>query len=258
MLLAIEQGNTNTVLALHAGGRWVAESRMSTGRGSVAGYLAMLASMLATLRSDGGEVAPFEGCVISSVVPNGLAGLRALGAEIGCETAVVGDDLRPDVPVRLPWPDKVGADRLLNVIGGFAAYGGPLLIVDSGTVVKFDVVGSDGALEGGAFFPGLGPAAELLFQRCALLTPVEVGEAAYAVGKDTADAVMSGLYLGHLGMLEGMIQRMVETFPSRPTVVATGGVMGLFTGRVRGVRLRWPTDAERARRSVADPRVTIG
>jgi type III pantothenate kinase len=234
MLLVIEQGNTNTLLALRSADSWVAERRISTRRTSAATSRAMLTSMLASL-PHGGAKPELEGCVISSVVPSGLAALRALTAQIGCETAIVGEDLPLKAPVRLSYPDKVGADRLLNAIGGFATYGGPLLIVASGTVVKFDVVGPDGALEGGAFFPGLWSVANLLVERCALLNGVAIGEAPKGIGRDTDDALLSGLYFGHLSLLEGMIARMVESAPLRPTVVATGGVMNLFAGRVRGV-----------------------
>jgi type III pantothenate kinase len=232
MLLLVEQGNTNTVFALWDEHGCVCERRVATRAEQCAeSYMELLASLQKMAAS-----ARLEACLVSTVVPAAQTELgRCCLEAFGLAPLVIGEDLAPDIEIRLPHPTAVGSDRLVNAIGGYAAYGGPLLIVDSGTATKFDLVSAQGAFLGGVIAPGLWSGAEALVERCALLAPTSVDGAPRLVGRDTPAALRSGLYWGHLSMIEGLIQRIQDEFAERLTVVATGGVIGMFPETIVGV-----------------------
>src|SRR3954463_15276511 len=142
MLLAIEQGNTNTLFAVHDGKAWIARWRSATHSSRTADEYAVWLSQL--LAMAGLQLWGFDGCIVSSVVPQSIFNLRNLSRRyLKVEPLVIGENVDLGIEVRIEKPSEAGADRLVNALGGFLAHGGPLLIIDSGTATTFDVVGDD-------------------------------------------------------------------------------------------------------------------
>src|SRR5215212_8145289 len=132
MLLAIEQGNTNTLFAVHDGEKWIAQWRTATHSSRTADEYAVWLSQL--LGMAGLAMGAFNGCIVSSVVPQSIFNLRNLARRyLHVEPLVIGENVDLGIPVRIDKPSEAGADRLVNALGGFITYGGPLIIVDSGT-----------------------------------------------------------------------------------------------------------------------------
>ena len=233
MLLAIEQGNTNTLFAVHDGKSWIAQWRTATEAARTADeYAVWLHQLLVMAKLDFDNL---DGCIISTVVPQSLFNLRNLARRyLKTEPLVVGENARLGIEVRIDKPSEAGADRLVNAVGGFIAYGGPLILVDSGTATTFDVVGADGAFEGGLIAPGINLSLQALHTAAAKLPRIAIARPARIIGKDTVGAMQSGVFWGYVSLIEGLIARIKAEYAekhSEPmTVVATGGVASLFEG----------------------------
>jgi type III pantothenate kinase len=231
MLLAIEQGNTNTLFAVHNGEDWIAEWRSATESTRTADEYAVWLLQLLTLQ--GLALKDFDGCIISSVVPQSIFNLRNLSRRyLHVEPLVVGENVDLGIEIRIEKPSEAGADRLVNAIGGHAVYGGPLIIIDSGTATTFDVVGADGAFEGGVIAPGINLSMQALHTAAAKLPRVAIQRPARnrVIGTDTVEAMQSGVYWGYVSLIEGLIDRIKAEYARPMTVVATGGVVSLFMG----------------------------
>jgi type III pantothenate kinase len=231
MLLAIEQGNTNTMFAVHDGEHWIAEWRAATESTRTADEYAVW--LLQLLELEGLSLKDLTGCIVSSVVPQSIFNLRNLSRRyLKVEPMVVGENVELGIEVRIDKPAEAGADRLVNAIGGFYAYGGPLIIIDSGTATTFDIVGADGAFEGGVIAPGINLSMQALHTAAAKLPRVAIQRPASqkVIGTDTVSAMQSGVYYGYVGLMEGLIERIKREYGRPMTVVATGGVASLFVG----------------------------
>jgi type III pantothenate kinase len=143
---------------------------------------------------------------------------------------VIGDNAELGVEVRIEKPSEAGADRLVNAVGGYMSYGGPLIIIDSGTATTFDVVGADGAFEGGVIAPGVNLSMQALHTAAAKLPRVAIQRPDRIIGKDTVGAMQAGVFWGYIGLIEGLISRIKEEYGQPMKVVATGGVVSLFEG----------------------------
>ncbi|MCX8499108.1 MAG: type III pantothenate kinase [Caulobacteraceae bacterium] len=229
MLLAIEQGNTNTLFAIHDGNEWTAQWRSSTESSRTADEYAVWLMQLVHLQ--GLTLDSFKACIISSVVPQSIFNLRNLSRRyLKVEPLVIGDNAELGVEVRIEKPSEAGADRLVNAVGGFMSYGGPLIIIDSGTATTFDVVGADGAFEGGVIAPGVNLSMQALHTAAAKLPRVAIQRPDRIIGKDTVGAMQAGVFWGYIGLIEGLISRIKEEYGQPMKVVATGGVVSLFEG----------------------------
>jgi type III pantothenate kinase len=229
MLLAIEQGNTNTLFAVHDGQSWIAEWRAATESTRTADEYAVWLNQLLELK--GLKLADLDGCIISSVVPQSVFNLRNLSRRyLHTEPLVVGDNVDMGIAVHLSNPEEVGADRLVNALGAHITYPGALLIVDSGTATTFDVVGADGAFEGGVIAPGINLSLQALHTAAARLPRVAIQRPEHAIGRGTVEAMQSGIYWGYVALIEGLIDRVKAEFAAPLTVIATGGVASLFVG----------------------------
>lgn len=234
MLLAIEQGNTNTLFAVHDGKGWIAQWRAATDSARTADEYAVWLNQLMSMA--GLKLKNLDACIISSVVPQSLFNLRNLSRRyLHTEPLVVGENAVLGVEVRIEKPNEAGADRLVNALGGFIAYGGPLIIVDSGTATTFDVVGSDGAFEGGVISPGINLSMQALHTAAAKLPRIAIARPDRVVGKDTVGAMQSGIFWGYVGLIEGLITRIKAEYEHPMTVVATGGVASLFEGATNAI-----------------------
>lgn len=229
MLLAIEQGNTNTLFAIHDGNEWTAQWRSSTESSRTADEYAVWLMQLVHLQ--GLTLDSFKACIISSVVPQSIFNLRNLSRRyLKVEPLVIGDNAELGVEVRIEKPSEAGADRLVNAVGGYMSYGGPLIIIDSGTATTFDVVGSDGAFEGGVIAPGVNLSMQALHTAAAKLPRVAIQRPDRIIGKDTVGAMQAGVFWGYIGLIEGLISRIKDEYGLPMKVVATGGVVSLFEG----------------------------
>jgi len=229
MLLAVEQGNTNTLFAVHDGSNWLAQWRTATYSARTADEYAVWLSQLLALQNL--KLADLDRCIISTVVPQALFNLRNLSRRyLHAEPLVIGENADLGIAVRIDNPTEAGADRLVNAVGGFIAHGGPLIILDSGTATNFDIVGADGAFEGGVIAPGINLSMEALHAAAARLPRVAIQRPERVIGRGTVGAMQSGVYWGYIGLIEGLVDRIRSEYGKPMTVVATGGVASLFDG----------------------------
>lgn len=229
MLLAIEQGNTNTKFAVHDGEDWVAQWRTATEAARTADEYAVWLSQLLALQ--GLKLPDLDACIIATVVPQSLFNLRNLARRyIKTEPLVVGENAELGFPVRITKPSEAGADRLVGAVGAHIAYPGALIVVGSGTATTFDVVAEDGGLEGCAIAPGINLSMEALHAAAAQLPRVAIRRPARVIGKDTVEAMQAGVYWGYVSLIEGLVERIKSEFGRPMTVIGTGGVASLFHG----------------------------
>ncbi|MDD3836595.1 MAG: type III pantothenate kinase [Phenylobacterium sp.] len=234
MLLAIEQGNTNTMFAVHDGERWIAQWRAATDSTRTADEYAVWLSQL--LHMAGLQMGVLDECIISSVVPQSIFNLRNLARRyLHTEPLVIGENADLGIQVRIDKPSEAGADRLVNAIGAHVAYPGALIVIDSGTATTFDVVAADGAFEGGVIAPGINLSMEALHTAAAKLPRVAIQKPRRVVGKDTVTAMQSGVFWGYIALIEGLISRIKAEWDVPMTVIATGGVASLFHGATASI-----------------------
>ncbi len=229
MLLAVEQGNTNTVFAVHDGQDWIAQWRTATESARTADEYAVWLSQF--LQMQGLALKVLNACIISTVVPQSLFNLRNLSRRyLKAEPIVIGENADLGIALRIDNPAEAGADRLVNCIGAYASYGGPLIVVDSGTATNFDIVGADGAFEGGVIAPGVNLSVEALHKAAARLPRVAIQKPAKVIGTDTVGNMQSGIYWGYVALIEGLIDRIKAEYGRPMKVIGTGGVASLFQG----------------------------
>jgi type III pantothenate kinase len=228
MLLAIDSGNTNIVFAVYDGLQTRAEWRISSDHKRTADeYGVWLAQLMAlgSLRTDG-----IDAAIIATVVPETLFSLRMLCKKyFKCEPMVVGEaNVKLGIKALVDVPQEVGADRLVNAVGAFTRYGGPLIVIDFGTATTFDVVDGSGNYCGGVIAPGINLSLTALHMAAAQLPRVAVQRPKAVIGKRTVPAMLSGIYWGYVGLIEGLVARIKDEFGSPMTVIATGGLAPLF------------------------------
>lgn len=230
MLLAIDVGNTNTVFALHDGEHWVNQWRSATDSTKTADDHASWLWRLADMQ--GVDLSQVDGCVVSSVVPQAEFNFRNLARRyLNVEPLFLGDpDLKTGMEVRVRHPEQVGADRIVSALGAHVAYPGDLIVIDSGTATTFDIVAGDGAFEGGIISPGIYLSMRALHEAAAQLPRIAIQKPPQVIGKDTVSAMQSGVFLGYIELIDGLVRR-IKAERGRPmTVIATGGVASLFEG----------------------------
>ena len=229
MLLAIEQGNTNTLFAVHDGRDWIAQWRAATEASRTADEYAVWLSQLLDMR--GLSIGALDACIVSSVVPQSIFNLRNLARRyLNVEPLVVGDNVRLGPAARIDKPSEAGADRLVNAVGAHLTYPGDLIVIDSGTATTFDVVAADGAFEGGIIAPGINLSLQALHEAAAMLPRIAIQKPARVIGKDTVSNMQSGVFWGYIALIEGLVARIKTEWGKPMTVIGTGGVVSLFEG----------------------------
>jgi type III pantothenate kinase len=234
MLLAIEQGNTNTLFAVHDGGDWIAQWRTATESSRTADEYAVWLSQLLAMR--GLSISQLDGCIISSVVPQSIFNLRNLARRyLAVEPLVIGDNVDLGMTARITKASEAGADRLVNAIGAHLVYSGDLIVIDSGTATTFDVIAADGAFEGGAIAPGINLSLQALHEAAAMLPRIAIQRPDRVIGKDTVTNMQSGVFWGYVALIEGMVARIKAEWGKPMTVIGTGGVASLFEGATESI-----------------------
>lgn len=237
MLLALDVGNTNTVLGLYRldedsvassaepskGTQLVAHWRVTTHRTQTSDEYGVLFVNLFNMH--GISVDQVKHIIISSVVPPVESTLRRVCEKyFHLQPLFVEPGIKTGMPVLVDNPAELGADRLVNAIAAFERYGGPCIVVDFGTATTFDVISAKGEYLGGAIAPGLGISADALFSRAARLGRVDIKRPAKVIGTNTVAHLQSGLYYGYIGLVDGVLDRMTAELGMQPRVIATGGL----------------------------------
>ena len=241
MLLAIDVGNTNTVLGLYdlaaQPAKLVSDWRITTPVNQTASEFGVILANLFALSKL--ELSQVDGIAISSVVPpldpilkqvcdlyfsgTSASKLKPLFVEPGIKTGL---------PILTDNPSEVGADRIVNCVAAFESFGGPSIVVDMGTATTFDVISRKGEFLGGAIAPGLRISADALFSRAARLPRVDIKRPAKVIGTNTVDNMQIGLYYGYIGLVDGILERMIAELGREhgdtTKVVATGGLAKLI------------------------------
>ncbi len=232
MLLTLDVGNTNTVLGLYrlASNELVTHWRISTLRTQTADEYGVLFLNLFSMRKV--EAAEVSSIIISSVVPPLESTLRQVCERyFNLKPMFVEPGIKTGMPILVDNPAELGADRLVNGVAAFARYGGPCIVVDFGTATTFDVISAKGEYLGGVIAPGLAISAEALFARAARLSRVDVKKPAKVVGTNTVAHIQSGLYYGYIGLVDGILERMLNETrnpdSAAPKIIATGGLARL-------------------------------
>ncbi len=225
MLLAVDIGNTQTVIGAYRRRSLEHRWRISTeATRTTDEYRILLSGLLS------GIPKPLEGAALSSVVPTAVSAIRPVLAEmVNSPLVVVGPGTRTGMEIRIDNPREVGADRVVNAIGAVELYGAPVLVVDFGTATTVDVIDASGAYCGGAIAPGVQVAGDALAAAASALQRVELAAPRRATGRNTTEAVQSGLVFGWAGLVDGLVRRIcAEQRLGTLPVVATGGLARLI------------------------------
>jgi len=229
MLLVIDVGNTQTVIGLFDGERLAYNWRVATDIHRTADEYSLL---LGSLISNAG-LGPTDvrGVGVCSVVPPLSHAFLGMAKNLfGAKAMLVGPGVKTGMPILYENPAEVGSDRIANALAAYQEARGPVIIVDLGTATTFCAVSERGEYLGGSIVPGIGISADALFARAARLPRVEIRKPATVIGRTTVSSIQSGLFFGHLCIVEGMISRITSEleFETRPRVFATGGLAELF------------------------------
>jgi type III pantothenate kinase len=232
MLLALDVGNTNTVLALYHIGpegqqELVANWRVTTQKTQTADEFGVLILSLLSLHKI--DSAAVTGVIISSVVPPLDSTLRRVSERyFKIKPLFVEPGIKTGMPLLIDNPAELGADRVANGVAALERYGGPCIVVDFGTATTFDVVSANGEFLGGVIAPGLGISADALFSRAARLARVNIRKPVKAIGTNTVTNLQSGIFWGYIGLVDGILERIIEELGGKPKVIATGGLATLI------------------------------
>ena len=222
MLLAVDVGNTHTVLGVFAGERLVASWRVRTDAKATSDEMALLYRGLL----DGHDVTGIAAC---STVPAVMHELRQMASHTfpTLPTILVEPGVRTGVPILVDNPREVGADRIVNTLAAYTLFGGPAVVVDFGTSTNMDVVSAKGEFIGGVIAPGIEISVDALAARGAQLRKVELAKPRSVIGKNTVECLQSGVIYGFAGQVDGLVTRILAELDAPAAVVATGGLAPL-------------------------------
>lgn len=227
MLLLMNINNTNTMLGLYQNEEWIANWRIASDRAKLPDEYAMLLKSLFDF--EGLYWENISGVALASVVPPLTTSFVEMCQRfLNQDPLVVTHNIKTGVKVLTDYPAEVGADRILNALATHRLHGSPAIVVDFGTATTFDAVSAEGDYLGGAIAPGLGIAAEALFSRTANLPRIELVAPPKAIGRNTIHCMQSGLVLGYIGLIEGLVTRIRAELGGQAKVIGTGGLAPLL------------------------------
>jgi type III pantothenate kinase len=227
MLIAIDAGNTHTVVGLFEGDELVDHWRIATNAERTSDEHALIVAQF--LAQHGAGFDDVEGMVVSSTVPRLTAVLRILAERyLSVAPVVLEPGTRSGIPILYDNPRQVGPDRIANAVAAWERYGGPTIMVDFGTATTVDAISSKGEYLGGSILPGIEISLDALFTRAAALSWVELVKPRRVIGKTTAESVQSGVLYGFAAAVDGLVRRF-EAELGQCTVVSTGGLAELMT-----------------------------
>ncbi len=223
MLLVVDVGNTQTHFGAYDGEELVEHWRFATVRQSTSDELGAVLRNLLALRALGFE--DIDGSIVSSTVPALRPEWTAMASRyLGHEMPVVGPGVRTGMSIRIDNPRELGADRLANAVAAYAAVGGPVIVVDLGTALTFDIVSASGEYVGDIISPGVEISLEALTSRAAALHKIDLEPPRALIGKGTVEAIRSGVVYGFAALVDGMITRLRAELGQETKTIATGGL----------------------------------
>lgn len=239
MLLAIDVGNTQTVIGAYRGTDLVGHWRISTDANKTGDELALYYQGFLMLK--GLSFADFDAVIVSSVVPTATMALEHMTHEYwDFNPLIVGNNVDAGIKVNVDNPREVGPDRLVNAVAVFERYGGPSIVVDFGTATTFDAISDRGEYMGGVIAPGIEISSQALFRAAARLTRVDLYRPPSVIGKNTVWSLQSGIIFGFAGQVDRVVELMGEEMGGKATVVATGGLAEVVVPECRTVQVHDP------------------
>lgn len=230
MLLGIDIGNTNIVIGVFEGDELIHNWRIASDLQRSSDEYGLIFRQLLEIHGLGYE--DVDDVIISSVVPKLTHTIPAVCSRyIGKEPMMVGVGTRTGINIRYDNPKEVGGDRIVNSVAAYELYGGPIVVVDMGTAISFDVIDEKGHYQGGAIAPGIGIASEALFTRTSKLPKVDLIDPVVAIGRTTVESMQSGIVYGYIALIDGILEKIAEEMEipiDQLNVVSTGGYTRLI------------------------------
>jgi len=227
MLLVIDVGNSNIVFGVYDQEKLIRTWRLSSDRSRTSDEYAVLLHSLFGLA--GLEFSSVNAAIISSVVPPLTGVMEAISHDFFNLTPfVVGPGIKTGMPIQYDNPREVGTDRIVNAVAGYEKHNCPLVIVDFGTATTFDYVNAKGEYCGGAIAPGLAISLEALFQRASKLPRVDIVKPPHVIAKNTINSMQAGIFYGYVGLVDGIVERIIAECQEKLRVIATGGLASVI------------------------------
>lgn len=239
VLLVIDVGNTNIVFGVYKETKLIYDWRISTDKERTSDEYGLQFEQI--FKYHGITINEVDDVIISSVVPTLMHTLPAMSNKyFKKDPIVIGPGVKTGMNIKYDNPKEVGADRIVNAVAAYEKHGGPLIIVDFGTAITFCCVNKEGDYLGGAIAPGIKISAEALFLRTAKLPKVEILKPDKVIAKNTVSSIQSGLVYGYIGMVDYIIEKMMEEMnvtKDNITIIATGGFSALIASESKYIKI---------------------
>ncbi len=227
MLLTIDTGNTNTTFGVFDGENLIKKWRLSTVPERTSDEIGVLLRQFFSLGNI--DFQQVSAIIISSVVPQLNPAFQKMSADyFRCEAIFVDYTFDLGLKILYESPKDIGADRLVDAFAAVEKYGKPCIVCDFGTATTIDVVNERSEYLGGIITPGLSVLADTLFQKTSKLPKVEVKKPEKVIGNSTVTSIQSGIYHGYIGLVDGILQKMINELGEKPQIIATGGLAALI------------------------------